>query len=208
MEWIYSAGCVDVSMPGYVKKLLEKFQHSKPPTPQLSPHKWNRPQFGTRIQLTTISDSSPKLVKHGTKNVQLVVGSFLYYGCAIDSTLLVALNEIAAHQFSPTQYISTKCKQLLDYAATFLNAKLRFVASDMILHVDSDAAYLVQDGARSHIAGHYILSTHPPPAPQIPNKKPNAPILVECKILRHVVASATEAETGGLFHNTQMILHV
>ena len=117
MEWNYSAGYVDVSMPGYVKKLLEKFQHNNPPTPQLSPHKWNRPQFGTRIKLTTIPDSPPKLNKHGTKNVPSVVGSFLYYSRAIDSTLLVALNEIAAHQSSPTQYISSKCKQLLDYAA-------------------------------------------------------------------------------------------
>ena len=78
----------------------------------------------------------------------------------------------------------------------------------MILHVDSDAAYLVQDRACSRIAGHYILSSHPPPAPQIPNKIPNAPILVECKTLRHVVASAAEAEAGGLFHNAQTILHI
>ena len=78
----------------------------------------------------------------------------------------------------------------------------------MILHVDSDAAYLVQDGARSRIAGHYILSFRPPPAPHILKKSPNAPILIECKTLRHVVASAAEAETGGLFHNAQTIIHL
>ena len=79
--------------------------------------------------------------------------------------MLVALNEIVAHQLSPTQYISSKCKQLLDYAATFPNTKLCFIASNMVLYVDSDAAYLVQDGAKSHIEGYYILSSHPPPAP-------------------------------------------
>ena len=78
----------------------------------------------------------------------------------------------------------------------------------MILHVDSDAVYLVHDGARSRIAGHYILSSYPPPAPQIPRKAPNASILIECKTLRNVVASAAEAETGGLFHNAQTILHI
>ena len=82
------------------------------------------------------------------------------------------------------------------------------MASDMILHIDSDAAYSVQGGARIRIAGHYILSSHPPPNPQIPNKIPNALILVECKTLWHVVASAVEAETGGLFHNAQTILHI
>ena len=78
----------------------------------------------------------------------------------------------------------------------------------MVLHVDSDAAYLVQDEARSRIAGHYILSSNPPPAPQIPHKSPNAPILIECKTLRHVVASTAKTETGGLFHNAQTIMHI
>ena len=78
----------------------------------------------------------------------------------------------------------------------------------MVLHVDSDAAYLVQDNARSRIAGYYILSTYPPPPPAIPQPAPNAPILVECKTLRTVVASAAEAETGGLFHNGQTIIHI
>ena len=68
--------------------------------------------------------------------------------------MLVALNNIAAHQATPTQHIRDKCTHLLDYAATYKNVQLRFTASDMILHVDSDAAYLVQDGARSCIAGH------------------------------------------------------
>ena len=96
----------------------------------------------------------------------------------------------------------------MDYAATYPNANLRFFASDMILHIDSNAAYLVQDNARSRIAGIYILSSYPSPAPTIPNPAPNATILVECKTLRSVVASAVEAETGGLFHNGQVAIHL
>ena len=129
----------------------------------------------------------PKLDKKDTKGVQLVVGSFLYYGRAIDYTMLMALNEIAAHESTPTQFISTKYKQLLDYTANFPDPKNCFTTSDMILHIDFNAAYLVQDGARNRIAGHYILSSHPLPVPQIPTKTPNAPILIECKTLRHVV---------------------
>ena len=74
--------------------------------------------------------------------------------------------------------------------------------------MDSDAAYLVQNQARSRIAGYYILSTYPSPAPSIPKPAPNVPILIECKTLRTVVASAAEAEAGGLFHNGQIIIHV
>ena len=122
--------------------------------------------------------------------------------------MMVALNEIASVQADPTKHTIKKCSPLMDYAATYPSAKLRFFASDMILYVDSDAAYLVQPNARSRIAGYYILSTYPPPPPTIPTPAPNAPILVECKTLRSVVASAAEAETGGLFHNGQTIVHV
>ena len=31
---------------------------------------------------------------------------------------------------------------------------------------------------------------------------------MECKTLQHVVASAAETETGGLFHTAQTILHI
>ena len=151
---------------------------------------------------------SPELDKSGEKYVQSVVGSFLYYGWALDSMMLVGLNKITTHQAKPTQYINTKCNQLLDYAATYPNVKIWFKASDMILHVNSDAAYLVQDGAQSRIVGHCILSLTPPHAPQILKKTPNAPILIECKSLRYVVASAVEAEIVGLFHNAQTILHI
>ena len=46
---------------------------------------------------------------------------------------------------------------LLDYLATFPNAKVQYKASDMILNVDSDAAYLVVPHAKSRIAGYYTF---------------------------------------------------
>lgn len=96
----------------------------------------------------------------------------------------------------------------MDYAATYPNVKLRFFEIDMILHVDSDAAYSVQPNAKSRIAGYYILSSKPSPTPSIPIRAPNAPLHMEYKTLRTVVASAAEAETGGFFHNAQTILHI
>lgn len=97
---------------------------------------------------------------------------------------------------------------LLDYAATYPDAMIRFYGSDMILHVSSDAAYLVLPDARSRVAGYYFLSNMPPPSPTIPSPSRNDPILVECKALRHVVSSAAEADTGGLFYNGQNILPI
>ena len=78
----------------------------------------------------------------------------------------------------------------------------------MTLHVDSDVAYLVMPQARSRIAGYYYLSDNPNNFPRKKIPSPNAPILVECKTLRHVVASAAEAETGGLFHNARTTIPI
>ena len=118
--------------------------------------------------------------------------------------MIVALNDIASVQAKPTQNTIEKCKRVMDYAATYPNAKLRFLSSDMVLHVDSNATYLVQGNVHSRIAGYYILSSYLSPEPSIPAPASNAPILVECKTLRSVVASATEAETAGMFHNGQV----
>jgi hypothetical protein len=102
-----------------------------------------------------------------------------------------------------------KCYQLLDYCATYPNAIIRYNASDMVLHVDSDAAYFVLPGAHSRIAGYYFLSSElPPDKLGNVNPAPNGPILVECHTLTHVVASAAEAETGGLFYNGKTIIPI
>jgi hypothetical protein len=59
--------------------------------------------------------------------------------------------------------------------------------------------------ARSRIAGYYYLGNHPSTGP---HPELNGTILIECKTLKHVVASAAEAETGGIFHNAQMALPI
>ena len=75
----------------------------------------------------------------------------------------------------------------------------------MILNIDSDAAYLVAPKARIRVADYYHLSSisHATKHPRV-----NGAILVECKTLRHVVSSASGAETGGIFHNAQVAIHI
>ena len=87
---------------------------------------------------------------------------------------------------------------LLDYLATYLDAKICFYVSDMILYVDSYAAYLVAEKAQSCIAGYYYCSNNTTNK-KSPNPPLNGPIHIKCKLLRHVVTSAAEAETAGLF---------
>eukprot|EP00957_Ditylum_brightwellii_P127574 9728700-Ditylum_brightwellii.AAC.1 len=83
---------------------------------------------------------------------------------------------------------------LMDYLATYPNA-VCFFAGNMQLHVNSDAAYLIINGAKSHIASYFYCASNPHALNY--NKMPhNAPILIECRTLKHVVCSTVEAEYG------------
>jgi len=89
----------------------------------------------------------------------------------------------------------------MDYAHTYPNAILRYYASDMCLHVDSDAAFLVLPKARSRGAGHFYFSDRVPASVKKPTPRPNGAILTECNTLRSVMTSAAEAETITVFNN-------
>ena len=80
----------------------------------------------------------------------------------------------------------------------------------MQLIVDSDAAYLVLPNAKNRIAGYFRLGEEYVPgiSTDAPRRTTNAPILIECKTLKNVVASAAEAEASGLYHNAQTILPI
>ena len=59
---------------------------------------------------------------------------------------------------------------LIDYAHSHHDAVIRYHASDMQLHIDSDTVYLVLPKARSRDVGHFYLSdkinnTHVIPSP-------------------------------------------
>jgi len=204
IEWNYEENYVDISMPNYIKEVLHRFNHPSPTSPQYSPHEHTPIQYGNKKRQYALEpDTSPLLDEKGIKFVQQVTGSLLYYARAIDGTMLPALNTIGTQQAKPTKKTMQKCLRLLDYAATYPNGSLRYHASAMLLHVDSDAAYLVLPNARSRIAGYYYLSGENSTSNNL-----NGPILIECKTIRNVVASAAEAEIGGLFHNAQISIPI
>jgi len=204
LDWNYKLGYVDISMPKYVPATLKKLQYSPKVSPQYSLHKHIPLQYGNKKQNVN-QDTSKKLTKPEIKRIQSIVGSFLYYARAIDHTLLPAINETSSTQANPMKLTKDECQQILDYTATYPNVFIRFYASDMVLHVDTDAAYLVMLKAKSRIAGYFYLSDHPKRTPH-PNL--NRALLVECKTLWHVVSSAAEAETAGVFHNAQIAISI
>ena len=57
--------------------------------------------------------------------------------------MLPALNKISTQQSKLTAHTITKSNHLLYYAATYPNSVIGYHVSNMILHGDTDAAYLV-----------------------------------------------------------------
>ena len=203
LEWNYakqlSDRYVELSMPGYIEKVLTKYNHPTPKKPVNTPYRVAPKKFGTAAQTPREPDNSPSAGEEGIKFVQQRVGSLLYYSRGVDSTPLTALSTIGSEQAHATEKTVSDTKHLLDYLATNPNAKIRYYASEMILNVHSDASYLSESRARSRASGRFFLGSLPQPNEPI---KLNGPIHDLCVILQLVAASAAEAELGALFLNT------
>ena len=204
LGWNYEEGHVTLSMPGYIEKALQRFMHPTPTTPQHSPHTWVAPNYGAKVQYTTPEDTTLALDKHGIKRLQEVIGTLLYSARAVDNTMLVALGTLAAAQTQGTDQTMDALIRLLDYAATHPDAAIRFHKSAMVLYAHSDASYLSEPKARSRVGGYFYLGNLNEPAD---NPTPNGPIHIESRILKNIMAAASEAEIGALFHNGQEAVH-
>jgi hypothetical protein len=187
-------------MPGYIKMKLQEYKHIMPQKLQTCPYSLEPKKFSTEAQAPLPHDSTPKLDKNGIKRVQKIVGSILYYARAVDMTVLIALSSIAVKQTKGMEKTMAQCTQLLDYLSGYADAKVQFHASDIILNIHSDASYLLEANARSRACGHFFMGWMPKNGKSI---RINGAFHVSTTILRFVVASASEAELGALYHNCQ-----
>ena len=113
--------------------------------------------------------------------------------------MLVAFGMLATQQAAPMVATLQAITHLLNYCATNPEATIRYQASDMTLHVESDALYLSKTIGRSRAAGLHYLSCRsltPDIAPTTNgNSTPtNGAIYVHCQILKEVLSSEAEAE--------------
>ena len=185
-------------MNGYVSKLQQRFSHKMPKNPQHSPYRAPKKVYGAAAQDTIVPDDSAKLNDDQINLIQQVIGVCLYYGRAVDDTILPALSAIASEQSDGTRRTMEKTIQLLDYLATHPAAKARYHTSSMVLNIHSDASYLSEPRARSRLEGYFFLGEVPKKGENI---QMNGNIFVSCGILQIVVCSAAEAERGTLCLN-------
>jgi hypothetical protein len=197
LKWDYKNRTCDISMPGYVSNVLNKFQHDAPKHPQHTSSKYVMPVYGAKTQYAT-KDETPPLTAKQCLTIQKGTGSVLYYARAVDPTVLMPINDIAAEQTKATDKTQAATNQMLDYLVTRPDATIRYHASDMILHIHSDASYLSVSNAHSRLGGLFFCGDKSPHKYNL-----NGSILNVASVIKNVVASAAESEVGACFQNAQ-----
>jgi hypothetical protein len=69
LRWDYTARIIDISMPGYIKKLLHKYKHKMAKKPQHCPYTPAPKQYGADAQAPLPNDTSPKLPADKIKEI-------------------------------------------------------------------------------------------------------------------------------------------
>jgi hypothetical protein len=108
------------------------------------------------------------------------------------------LDDISTEQTKAPEKIQAATNQLLDYLATHPDSAIRYHASDMILHIHSDASYLSVSNTRSRLSGLFFCGEKPPQEDTL-----NGSILNVASVIKNVVTSAAESEGGACFQNAQ-----
>ena len=192
-------------MPGYITTALHCFQHPLPDRPENLPHRHTEIRYRAPIQFSPMDDTSHLLDSNIFTCVQHIVGPLIHYGRAVNNTMIFALSYIVAAQTKSTNKTALALNKFLNYAYTHTNATLRYVASDIILHIYSDSSYKSETKSCSRVGGLFTLTSRAADNTRAPNSTPipNGATYTVSNIMRNVMLSATEAEAVGLFHNVK-----
>jgi hypothetical protein len=106
-----------------------------------------------------VSDPTPipAISDKYVNTLQQLTGTLLYYARAVDPTLIMPINVLASEQSNATEVTADKVIKLLNYCNTHPETKFRYHASDMILHIHSDASYLSENEAKSRAGGFFYM---------------------------------------------------
>ena len=198
LDWNYMRRELICSMKNYVKQALMELKHAAKTRQQHAPSKLDRPEYVAKVQYAKV-DESTELEEPQIKYLQRVVGKFLYYARAIDTTMLHAINDIGSAVTKGTVATQQAVQHFMDYAHSNPDGEIIFRASDMQLQADSDASYLVAPKACSRAGGFHWLGSND-------GTLFNGPIYVLAKIIKHVMGSAMEAEIRAMYMNAQKLV--
>ena len=87
LDWDYAKGKVHLSIPGYLAEALHHFEHIWSRKIEDQPYAHITLNYGVKVQYAPDDDTSQPAAKEEEKFDQQVVGTFLYYGHAVDGTM-------------------------------------------------------------------------------------------------------------------------
>ena len=94
IKWDWKQQTCTLSMPGYIKAILHKFNHPTPTKPQDSTHKCVG-KYGDWQKLLPNPPAEKQITAEQNKRLEKLLGSLLFYGMEIDCTILTAIKSIA-----------------------------------------------------------------------------------------------------------------
>ena len=189
------ARTLTLSYPGYIAKLLAQIRPLGVKA-AASPAIYTPPNFGSRApQLSHVDNSAPASAAE-IKDLQIIVGSLLYYARAVDATMLPAVCALASRQSNPTAATMLAAERLLGYASSHQNNTLVLRASSMLLRIHSDGSYLSRPKSGSVAGGFHFLGDADPTLL-------NAPVLCHSTLIPVVVGAVSEAEYAAVYANAQ-----
>ena len=173
---------------------------SKPLSSNFATNSWDNQNIHhtNTTNHSMVSKCNSLLPDSERKIVQQIIGTFLFYARAVDSTMLTALSALSSDQANATEHTGRAIIKFLNYCATHPDAQLPFYGSDMLLKIHSDASYLSVKTARSRAGGHFYLGN----APNKPEVE-NGAVLSIAAIIKMVMSSACEAEIASIFTNAK-----
>ncbi len=195
-----AAKTISISVPGYIAKVLERFHEWAGTRTVSTPAIYTAPNYGAKVQIAMDDDSAP-LSATDTTTLQAISGSHLYYACAVNPTMLPAVNAVASQQVIPTERIRAQVVRLLQYARANSSNQVVFHRSKMHFVLQVDASYLSRSKGRSVAGGVEYFGDSNNPTHE------NVMVYVLSSIIGVVVASAGEAEYASAFQNAQQAVH-
>jgi hypothetical protein len=94
LDWDYEKRTGDLSLPGYIKAALYKYQHDALERPEQAPHTWNPPIYGAKTQFVDDKTNSPP------------------------SPTILPINILASEQSNAKEVTADKVIELLNYCNT------------------------------------------------------------------------------------------
>ena len=183
---------IDISMPDYVPKLLQRFAHRNI-KPCDSPILYTPPVYGAQAQLVAATDTSALLSDAEVLENQQIVGCGLWYSRMVSTPTLTAINIIATEQAERRSSIQPKIDRYLGYLMQNPNATVRFHASDMQYRVFGDVSHNSVSRGRSRAGGYGWFGWKSDP------QRLNGSVFAMSSVLDVVTSSAAEGEYGAAY---------